>query len=293
MIVVRIWEGLGNQMFQYAYARMLKEQTNNKVFLEGRRVFRDSLPNEDLSVERKCGIRHFRLSIPFIKPAYLKKWSYLGRKTILHQVKYFLSQKGIGRYQFIQEQDDKFTFQDALLNINGDAYVMGHFFHKNYIEPIKPILLKEFTLKKELVLSKELENAMDMRNTVSIHIRRGDYLYASCAQVVNNEMKKGKYYERAMEYITERVDNPLFFIFSDDIEWVKDNFACKAPCVYVSDMGLKDYEELILMSRCKHNIIANSTFSFWGGWLNQNENKIVIVPKHWMQSVVPKDWIRM
>lgn len=293
MIVVRIWEGLGNQMFQYAYARMLKERTGSRVFLEGRRIYREALPEEDVNVDRECSIRGFDLSIKFINPICLKKWNYLSRKNIWHKFKYWLSQKGIGKHQFAHDHDDKFSFHERLLCLDGNVYVMGHFFHKKYIEPIREILLKEFTPKKTSVIPKELENAIEKRNTVSIHIRRGDYLYVKCAQVVNNEMKKGRYYERAIEYIKERVDNPLFLIFSDDIEWVKNNFDCGGSCMHISGMGLKDYEELALMSRCRHNIIANSTFSFWGGWLNQNKDKIVIVPKHWMQSVVPKEWIRM
>ena len=98
---------------------------------------------------------------------------------------------------------------------------------------------------------------------------------------------------RAMKYIASKQKNPVFLIFSDDIEWVKENFVCPFKNLYISDMGFNNCEEMMIMSFCEHNIIANSTFSFWGAWLNQNEEKEVIFPKHWLPSIIPKGWIPM
>ncbi len=108
------------------------------------------------------------------------------------------------------------------------------------------------------------------------------------------------YYIRAINFIKKRVVNPHFFIFSDDVEWVKNNLKTKFPLIFISGNNLKDYEELILMSRCKHNIIANSAFSWWGAWLNENENKIVIAPYQWLKikhkankNIISNNWTKL
>ena len=97
------------------------------------------------------------------------------------------------------------------------------------------------------------------------------------------------------------IEKPVFFVFSDDIEWVKENLNITFPVVYLSGIkNIKSYEELVLMSKCKHNIIANSSFSWWGAWLNTNQKKIVIAPKRWFNDVkldttdlIPENWIRI
>jgi hypothetical protein len=159
---------------------------------------------------------------------------------------------------------------------------------------------KEFTLKEPLsAISQEYTNKiLDTKNAVSIHIRRGDY-------VLNTSTNKHHgvcnldYYEAAVEYIREKIESLTFFIFSDDIAWVKENLKLD-NAVFVSSPEIKDYEELILMSKCKHNIIANSSFSWWGAWLNQNPDKIVIAPRQWTTKktadeldILPKSWIQI
>lgn len=255
-------------------------------------MFKERLPMEDLTVERTCAVYHFNVTIPFVKPNNLTAWSYLRRSNPVEQFKWQLGKRGMLRYSFRTDEADMCAYQEELLTLK-DTYVMGHFFHRKYIEPIRSILLKEFTLKKKLRVPAELAEIMEQRETVSVHIRRGDYLYAECAQSLNKEMKRGRYYERAMDAIAANVKQPFFLFFSDDTAWVKEHMPCNYPHAYVGDFGLPDYEELILMSACRHNIIANSTFSFWGGWLNQHAEKIVIAPKHWMPSVIPKGWILM
>lgn len=291
MIIVRIWEGLGNQMFQYAYAKLLQKSGKQKVFLEARRIYRNTLPHEDMSVERKCGLHHFNISLKFIKPDYLSGWSFLERKSFVQKIKFRLAEHGFTKYKFANDFENQCEYNGQLLRLTGNYYVMGHFFHRKYIEPIREELLQEFTIKNGKKWPKTLNDVLEKDNTISVHIRRGDYLYADCAQVLNREMQKGRYYERAIQYLTDRMKEPVFLFFSDDIEWVKEHFTCEYKHIYVSELGLKDYEEMMVMAKCKNNIIANSTFSFWGGWLNQNPDKIVIAPKHWMPSIIPNGWV--
>jgi hypothetical protein len=120
-----------------------------------------------------------------------------------------------------------------------------------------------------------------------VHIRRGDFLR------VNRDISEKGYYKKALEYITDKVSNPTYLVFSDDIEWVKDNMHFEEKTIYVSDMGFRDYEELMIMKHCRHNIIANSTFSYWAGYLNNNPGKIVVCPKGWKTETIPEDWVRM
>lgn len=293
MIVVRIWEGLGNQMFQYAYARLLQQKTGKKVVLEGRRIYLQNLQQEDLSVKRKCRVCHYDLKLPFIRPEYLRGWSYLEQSNFMQKIKYYLAIQGMGTYMFCTDEADMFGYHEKLLEVRDNTYVMGHFLNRRYIDPIRELLIKDFSLVQQPILPDSLVNLMNHHECISVHFRRGDYLYAECAQVVNEEMRRGQYYKKAMAYICDKVKNPVFLFFSDDIEWVKQNIECQYPHYYVSGIGLKDYEELTIMAQCQHNIIANSTFSFWAGWLNQSEEKIVIAPKHWMPSIVPKDWIQI
>jgi hypothetical protein len=293
MFIVRIWEGLGNQMFQYAYARELQRRTGEKVYLEGRRIYKDVLPEEDKFIERKCGLKNFNLNMKFIQPQYLSKWNYLEQKTVFQKMHFFLANKGIGNYLFITDHENKYSFHEELLCLNKNAYIMGHFLNRKYIEPLRNELIHEFTPKYKLNIPKDLKEILAEYCTVSVHIRRGDYLYAPCAQAINKQIKREHYYERAINYIGEKIENPFFLFFSDDIAWVKENISCSFSHTYVSNRGLLDYEELLLMSYCKHNIIAHSTFSFWGAWLNQNKEKIVIFPKNWLPSIIPKGWIQM
>ena len=132
------------------------------------------------------------------------------------------------------------------------------------------------------------------QNCVSLHVRRGEYLQL---QQYHPVLPKD-YYEKSINYITERVDNPIFLIISDDPQWCKDNFQLSNTVIIDQN---RDYIDLFLISQCKHNIIANSTFSWWGAWLNKNPNKIVIGPSQWFgpaysswntNDVIPESWIK-
>ena len=91
--------------------------------------------------------------------------------------------------------------------------------------------------------------------------------------------------------MNNKIKDPFYIVFSDDIEWTKQNLDFGKNVIFISEYKYEDYEELILMSKCNYNIIANSTFSYWGAWLNPNPNKIVIAPANWMSSVLPNEWL--
>jgi len=176
----------------------------------------------------------------------------------------------------------------------------GFWQNAKYFKNIEKEIREEFTLRKPLDekfanISRQIENIP----SVSIHIRRGDYVNDPKTKAVHNVCDLD-YYNKAIDIIKTNVNNPTFFVFSDDIDWVSKNLEINSPTFWVSNLKSKDYEELILMSKCKHNIIANSSFSWWGAWLNQNPDKIVIAPKQWLINktadeldILPPRWIKI
>ena len=180
-------------------------------------------------------------------------------------------------------------------------YFIGYWQNYNYIknnaEKIKNIF--SFNLNKLDKNNKELLNNIENNNSVSIHIRRGDYLnknnFDKFANICNE-----KYYLNAINYIEKNIENPKYFVFSDDIEYCKYLFKEINNIFYVQNNKGKDsYWDMFLMSKCKHNIIANSSFSWWGAFLNSNNNKIVLAPNKWFnfddisQNILPKEWIKI
>ncbi len=278
MTIIKLKGGLGNQLFQYAFGRFL--ELRNKTNIK----FEFSSSNDDTQREYKLG--HFNTVINFISGKELQACKIYSLVINMFRTK-ILGQYNIG-------------YVPSLLN-KKDGYIEGYFQSYKYLEPIQKELLQELTPKEPIEQKfKDIIDKMEGTNSVSVHIRRGDY--------VNNPKTKAEhytfgleYYEEALNFIKTKIQDPTLFIFSDDIKWVKDNLDLRCyQGIFVSDSNFEDYEELILMSKCKHNIIANSSFSFWGAWLNQNSNKIVIAPKKWnnkyqdeYNDICPENWIRI
>jgi len=290
MIIVNLIGGLGNQMFQYACGRAVAEHTGQKLKL-------DITGFKDYKL-RKYSLDCFNISAEFATEKEIKLYKEGRLWFINYFSKKILKRELIKNKRFIKEKH--FHFDPTILNLKGNCYLFGYWQSEKYFIDIKDIILKEFTLKRPLSQSaKEYENIILSSQSVSIHVRRGDY--------VNNPITNSyhgvcdiSYYEKAVDIIYKKVENPKFFIFSDDLSWVKENFKFLKNSLFVELKNAPDYEEMFLMSRCKHNIIANSSFSWWGAWLNQNPNKIVIAPKEWFKDnsintndLIPLSWIRI
>jgi hypothetical protein len=279
MNVVKITDGLGNQMFQYAFARSLQIESGSAVYLDTRYI-----NNEDLIIRkedrfqikknghRKYGLDNFKITLPVAGNGILKHWNYLvdGKSTYSFLWKYF-------------DEDVTGVKTSPIL----PSYYKGYFFNLKYYKDIKPILQREFVLKQKLRLPDSIKYILENDNTVSIHVRRGDFLK------LNRDISQKDYYPKALKMISEMINTPTFLVFSDDIEWVKNNLKIGERAIYISGMGFKDFEELAIMKHCKHNIIANSTFSYWAAYLNTNQNKIVICPKRWKTDIIPEEWIKV
>ncbi|MEZ3508117.1 MAG: alpha-1,2-fucosyltransferase [Lachnospiraceae bacterium] len=294
MNVVKISDGLGNQMFQYAFARKIQIQRGSRVYLDTRFINnedritrgekRRTLERNDV---RKYGLNHFRVRLPVANENILAKWSFINAKNQIDQVLFVLAQEGLWIWQFKDDSQKGKGKIWAAKDCFFPTYFQGYHFDLRYYEDIKEILQKEFMLKIPIKLSKKWYWILHNENTVSLHVRRGDYLKLHC------EIRDEAYYTKAMKIIEEQISHPFYLIFSDDIEWVKENIHINGEKLYISGRGFADYEELTIMKHCRHNIIANSTFSYWAAYLNSNPDKIVICPRRWMSEIIPREWIRV
>lgn len=178
-------------------------------------------------------------------------------------------------------------------------FVDEYYQNEKYFIDIADEIKKEFVLKNDFsAKAKEYLQRIENSNSVSLHIRRGDYVANKKINAYHGVCGLD-YYNEAMKIIKEKINNPIFFVFSDDIHWAEENLK-GTEFVFVSCPEIEDVEELILMSKCKHNIIANSSFSWWGAWLNKNPEKIVIAPKRWFNdkkaeqiNIAPANWLRI
>jgi hypothetical protein len=172
-----------------------------------------------------------------------------------------------------------------------------------YMIPIRDILLSDFSFKQELPKSiQKIREDMTNSNSVSLHIRRGDFIESEEQIKLFGSICIIQYYLNAINYLKNKYSDLRFFIFSNDIAWTETNFAFLENVFFVdtSKENPSDYYDLFLMTQTQHNIIANSTFSWWGAWLNQNPSKIVITPDRWLgndwlliDDICPPEWVRI
>lgn len=293
MIIIRFKGGLGNQLFQYACGRSLL--INQSEIESVRNLLLDitwyGIPISH-DTPRKFLLNKFNTigSIASLKEIIRIKYPYGYISRISRFIKIRIFRKGNP------------SFTDKFLNKKGDIYLDGFFQTEKYFADQAQTIRKELTLKNPLSRPalKIQNDIMNSNNSVSLHIRRGDYVENAKTNQYHGTCSLG-YYSKALEYITNKIGRDInIFVFSDDIDWVKNNLKFDFPTTYVSSKEIPDYEELILMSKCKHNIIANSSFSWWGAWLNNNSGKIVIAPKRWankdedsFKDIIPSSWIKI
>jgi hypothetical protein len=267
MIIVRIIGGIGNQMFQYAYAKAL-EKSGKKVKL-------------DLSK-----IKYYKLHGGY----QLHKYNINLQEA--NSISTFLSKIGIPK----TVKEKSLLFDKNIKEIDKNAYVKGYFQTEKYFKEIRKTLLKEFTITKDNSESTKsyVQQITNSQNSCSLHIRRGDYVSNKKTNNIHGTCSLD-YYKKAIATIKKKQKNIQFYIFSDDIVWTKKNLIVK-NAIYV-DHKCSPHEDMYLMSLCKNNITANSSFSWWGAWLNKNQDKIVISPKQWFvekeNEVACKNWIQL
>lgn len=290
MIFLRLSDGLGNQMFQYAYARYLQEKYKEIIWLNTE-SYHDSKT-------RNFSLQHFRLNpnvyvmkglpsrlmyrcIDYIYTKYRDEWKGLD----FDEVKDAKSKKELARKRgWHVALPSSFRYYDFPETSCKNKLAIGFFQSYKYFDGIGDILKREFMLKEPLPRRAiEIKRQLKKENSVCIHVRRGDYLSIKWRSLnICNE----EYYLKAMDLIAKEVDDPVFYIFSntgEDLKWIRNNYHFKYPVQYV-DMNNPDYVELNIMSACKHFIISNSTYSWWAQYLSDNREKIVVAPSKWYKS---------
>ncbi|MGE5402747.1 MAG: alpha-1,2-fucosyltransferase [Ignavibacteriales bacterium] len=291
MIIVKLKGGLGNQMFQYAMGRMLAIKNNTSLKL-------DISEFENKQILSHVTLRSYDLShFNIVEEIATKEEIYAIAKISNNIISKIINKVKPTKYKcFVAEK--KYGYDSRYLDISRNTYIDGYWQSTKYIDSIRDILRNEFTLREPLCgLYKDIANKITSTNSVSLHIRRGDYVSNKVNSQIYNVCDPG-YYSSAMEYINKKVSNPQYFVFSDDPEWVKENI--KTRDMFIVDENSINYIDLYLMSLCKHNIIANSSFSWWGGWLNSFKEKIVIAPEVWfkkpsynIKDLMPSSWIKL
>lgn len=298
MVTVFLRGGLGNQMFQYAIGLSLAKKNNTALALDT--VFlNDRLPRPRFTY------RTYDLDIFTIKPQFtrISEFSnavplpgvWLGLDFAMTGATFLLGDRTV-----IREKQEG-SFDPAVLNAPRSVFLWGRWQSEKYFRRASSEVRDAFQFRIPLeaeaaVLAKEVQKT----NAISVHVRRGDY--ATFKNVLSHMGSTDlAYYRRALSYIATRVNNPSFFVFSDDIEWCKKKMPQDFPLTFVdpASAGFKGGFHLQLMSLCKHHIIANSTFSWWGAWLDRNPQKIVVAPRRWYadarkgDDIVPERWIRL
>lgn len=285
MIIVRIWEGLGNQFFQYAYAKSLSLRTNNTVCLDIRHPNRGDICGENFDVHRISSLKRYDITLPAINTKNHHVFDFLEGGARGKNVKMECAKRGWYPIKFLTDEGQTANVLYDILEPRPFTYISGHFLNRKYYEDIKECLCNEMRLKDAIILEDSLKEIYSYDNLVSVHVRRTDYL--GYYWFLDYE----EYYERAIKIMQEKVRNPMFLFFSDDIDWVRRNVNCKENYYFISGRNYDACQELELMRRCHHHIIANSTFSYWGAWQGQNEEKVVVAPRRWLTHLYDKDWI--
>lgn len=285
MIIVQFVGGLGNQMFQYAFYKTLQSK-NKKVKADLVRFsiyeYHNGFEIEDI----------FNISLDKVTPFRSKLYNPLYRSWAIRKLRRLLFLKNL----HFEEKND-FIFDSDVFLRSKKKYFMGHWQTEKYFKGIETEIKNDFIFKvplntKNQLLSEKVKNT----NSVAIHVRRGDYINHPLFGNICNE----NYYNKAIKYMQINVSNPAFFIFSNDILWCKNQFNLPNATYIDGNIGCNSYIDMQLMSYCKHNIIANSSFSWWAAWLNHNENKMVVAPKKWLNNIdnevidiVPTQWIKL
>ena len=292
MIISQIIGGLGNQMFQYAVGRALSLERNQAFRL-------------DVSGFSGYGLHQgFELQRVFRCPAEIATnadvreilgWQFpSGIRRIVTRLGF----ASLRRDAFVVEP--YFHYWPEIKRVPESCYLVGYWQSEKYFQAAASVIREDLTFKLPLQnRNAALAEHIGQVNAVSLHVRRGDYFKNPKVNATHG-LCSLDYYRAAIQYLADRVEQPYFFLFSDDMDWVKEHLKMDFPCQYVdNNRNEASYNDMHLMSLCRHHIIANSSFSWWGAWLNPRPEKIVVAPKKWfanpcnVNDLFPHGWIAL
>lgn len=274
--------GLGNQLFQYAAGRRVAHVNNALLKI-------DISPFSKYTLH-KFSLHPFNISAGIATPNEIASITNVWQRVSSLYKPYYL--RPIVKEQF-------FHFDPNILDLSGDVYLDGFWQSEKYFKDVEGLIRNELSIKIKLdAENRSIADEISNSKAISLHVRRGDYVNNLKTNEVHGTCSL-EYYSEATDVIAKQIPNPHFFIFSDDPVWVQKNLKIDYATTYVTNNDAdKNYEDLRLMSLCRHHIIANSSFSWWGAWLNKSLEKIVVAPKKWFgiternsKDLIPEGWI--
>jgi len=293
MVIVSLMGGLGNQMFQYAAARQITHRLGTTLKLDITAYTSDPLRTYSLSP--------FNIQAQF---ASAQELAAMRRPYESRMAWYLLRLNRLLKlpYGWTVLQENHFRpFDSATVRASGNVYLKGYWQSEKYFADIPDLIRREFILQNRPdSANREMAGRIAGAQAVSLHIRRGDYVSNPIIQGIHGVCDLA-YYQASVERIGEKIASPHFFVFSDDTTWTQANLRLDYPTTFVThNDGGNAHKDLRLMSLCRHHIIANSSFSWWGAWLNPNPDKIVCAPARWFndpaldtRDLLPPGWIRV
>ncbi|MFL5753382.1 MAG: alpha-1,2-fucosyltransferase [Bacteroidia bacterium] len=292
MIIVKLMGGLGNQLFQYAVGRCLSQLHNTELRLD--RSYLDADPNGAYT-RRDYELGVFTIdpvfataedTKPFLRKSKNKVIRTLSRKLPILFDKLYIAERG-------------HAFHKEFMSYPENTYLDGFWQSELYFKLAEDTIRKDLQFKTPAQgLNAEYLQKIKNTNSVSLHVRRADYISDSATNTYHGTCSID-YYKQAVELIGEKNPDLVLYVFSDDIPWCMENLRLEFPHHYIShNSGKNSFEDLRLMSNCRHHIIANSSFSWWGAWLDGNKDKTVIAPERWFTQAInpdiyPEIWIRI
>lgn len=294
MITVRLKGGLGNQLFQYATAKALAAKHRTSVAFDLSVLLKKEAHAWHTPREYELAT----LGIPSVEPSLVEKLAFgladvPARKLLQRIVRRSISAKVYHEKSFNYDPDIE-------TKTSARTYLNGHFPSERYFKGIEPLLRTELQFMGQPDAS--VVRRIKASCSVSVHIRRGDYLTNPSALHYHGLCSLA-YYQQAIAYMASQHPDIHIFVFSDDLAWARQHLSFPFPIDYVEgNLGENSYLDMQLMSLCRHHIIANSSFSWWGAWLNPSPDKIVVAPKRWFadeaaqrqaQDIIPDSWIQL
>ena len=311
-VLVKLDGGLGNQMFQYALGRALSLRYNVPLALDADVYHSYTTRQYALGVFNVSVTGTVAPGTPTATPPLVhsagRALGQLARKILPTSFTSLRRRVAGGRLATVPDwappgpwttlrEREHFTFDEAVLASRPPVFLVGYWQNERYFADYADAVRRDFTLRVGLSeKAKRFQQQITERQpSVSLHVRRGDYVRTKEARE-RLDVCGVDYYRRALDFLNSKIPGASIFVFSDEITWVRDNLKID-NAVYVD--GCADFEELFLMSCCRHNIIANSSFSWWGAWLNAHAEKIVVAPRQWVnadisgRTPVPAGWNRL
>lgn len=279
--------GLGNQLFQYATARSLAHSLDKDLVLDSY-WFEHLRPGETV---RPLELAKYHVKLRIANTDEQRCWKLLRTRWARYL-------GPLIPMRAVREQG--FAYNDSLNRISDDSYLVGAWQSERYFRDIREILLGELTpIQPPSMRDTKLLQTMQECDAICVHVRRGDYVSSNSASAYHGVCSLD-YYQQAITHVASQATKPSLFIFSDDPDWTREHLRTEYPSHYVTHNSSADaFQDLRLMSHCKHHVIANSSFSWWGAWLSTSPEQIVVAPEKWFSvnrptpDLLPAQWKRL